>query len=111
VQTNRPPEQVWICSGISKPYRVTSDVRDYGEFHALIDAERLRDLLLAGNEHMHPYTITVAGEGLPAAAVSVPLQLDQLRRDREELREAVEAFANRIEAVTRAVLRGEGEAS
>jgi hypothetical protein len=44
-----PAEQVYLCAGVSKPYRIASTARTYGEFNHLEDARDFMRLLLLGN--------------------------------------------------------------
>lgn len=41
--------EVWLCAGIDRPYRITSWRRDYGEFNSMDDALDFKRLLLLGN--------------------------------------------------------------
>ena len=47
-----PREDVWIAIGLSKPYRVVSIDRTYGEWDTLEEAIAFKALLLAGNPHL-----------------------------------------------------------
>lgn len=47
----RDRDQVWVCGGIDKPWRVASWSHDFGEFDQLEDAEELLRLLLVGGKH------------------------------------------------------------
>lgn len=54
VVTLRKPEQVWICAGIDKPWRVASESRTFGEFHEIANAQKFLWLLLLGNDDLEP---------------------------------------------------------
>jgi len=44
--------EVWLCSGIEKPYRIASWHETYGEFDSVEDAQEFKRLLLEGNEDL-----------------------------------------------------------
>ena len=47
-------EEVWITTGINKPWRVTSRERTFGEFDELSHARKFLWLLVLGNDDLDP---------------------------------------------------------
>jgi len=52
LRSPEPREQVYLCSGVRKPYRIASTSTTYGEFDQLVDARDFLRLLLAGNPEL-----------------------------------------------------------
>lgn len=44
---------VWLAFGLRKPYRITSNRVDYGEFDGMIEAQMFLALLVEGNPELH----------------------------------------------------------